>query len=251
MEEYGFFLSFNNAQQVIRLPVNPETLEVKQAGEGKTHTIIDFGEINAINFPKLRELTIESMFPSRWYPFVAFPEGESDLLPPLEYIQTIQQWMNSRRPIRLVVSGVQRTIRQAPQLLRAEPPDEAYTNDFAINMAVSIENFGWKKSAGTSGDVEYTLSLKEYRFFRAQPVTKKDGGGSGGAKLTGAAAKRPNEQAPPAAYTMRAGDTLWSIARKQLGDGSRYPEIQKLNGIKDSELKRLPVGKVLKLPKGG
>lgn len=35
---------------------------------------------------------------------------------------------------------------------------------------------------------------------------------------------------------------------KKLGDGSKYKVIQKLNGIPDSELKKLPIGKVIKLP---
>ncbi|MFD1903825.1 hypothetical protein ACFSQ7_06690 [Paenibacillus rhizoplanae] len=35
MEEYGFYLSFNNYEEVIRLPVNPETLEIKEIGDGK------------------------------------------------------------------------------------------------------------------------------------------------------------------------------------------------------------------------
>lgn len=35
-------------------------------------------------------------------------------------------------------------------------------------------------------------------------------------------------------YTVKKGDTLWSIAKKFLGDGNRYKEIQKANGLKDT-----------------
>lgn len=35
-------------------------------------------------------------------------------------------------------------------------------------------------------------------------------------------------------YTVKKGDTLWSIAKKLLGDGNRYKEIQKANGLKDT-----------------
>ena len=35
-------------------------------------------------------------------------------------------------------------------------------------------------------------------------------------------------------YTVKSGDTLWSIAKKTLGDGNRYKEIQKVNGLKDT-----------------
>ncbi|MEU1908097.1 LysM peptidoglycan-binding domain-containing protein [Streptomyces hygroscopicus] len=48
-------------------------------------------------------------------------------------------------------------------------------------------------------------------------------------------------------YTVGRGDTLWSIAASKLGDGSRYKEIAKLNGLKDAD--DISVGQKLKLPK--
>lgn len=48
-------------------------------------------------------------------------------------------------------------------------------------------------------------------------------------------------------YTVKNGDSLWSIAEQFLGDGSRYPEIKSYNGL-DSDLIR--VGQILKFPTG-
>lgn len=47
------------------------------------------------------------------------------------------------------------------------------------------------------------------------------------------------------AYTVKKGDSLWKIAKEQLGDGSRYKEIKSLNGLKTDTLR---VGQVLKMP---
>lgn len=47
-------------------------------------------------------------------------------------------------------------------------------------------------------------------------------------------------------YIVKAGDTLWKIAKELLGNGSRYGEIIKLNGIKNDLIR---VGQVLKIPK--
>ncbi len=50
-------------------------------------------------------------------------------------------------------------------------------------------------------------------------------------------------------YIVQQGDSLWHIATKQLGDGSRYEEIVELNAnILESE-DNLAVGMCLKLPK--
>ena len=46
-------------------------------------------------------------------------------------------------------------------------------------------------------------------------------------------------------YTVQRGDSLWSIAAEQLGDGSRYTEIMELNGLNGTEIHP---GMQLKLP---
>ena len=37
-------------------------------------------------------------------------------------------------------------------------------------------------------------------------------------------------------YKVKKGDTLWSVAKKLLGDGSKYREIVKLNNLKDTTI---------------
>ena len=46
-------------------------------------------------------------------------------------------------------------------------------------------------------------------------------------------------------YTVQKDDTLWGIAKKELGSGARYTEIVKLNGLKTTTIY---TGQVLKLP---
>ena len=46
-------------------------------------------------------------------------------------------------------------------------------------------------------------------------------------------------------YTVKAGDSLWAIAEKQLGNGSRYNEIKTMNGLTSNTIY---AGQILKLP---
>jgi N-acetylmuramoyl-L-alanine amidase len=50
----------------------------------------------------------------------------------------------------------------------------------------------------------------------------------------------------PKTYIVQKGDSLWGIARKQLGSGARYPEIMSLNSLSSTAI--YP-GQVLKIPK--
>lgn len=50
------------------------------------------------------------------------------------------------------------------------------------------------------------------------------------------------------AKTVKKGDTLWAYAEAYLGDGRRWKEIAKLNGIKDP--RKLQIGAQIKIPGG-
>ena len=51
--------------------------------------------------------------------------------------------------------------------------------------------------------------------------------------------------AEQAVYTVAAGDSLWGIAQKRLGNGNRYKEIMTLNGLSSTVIRP---GQKLKLP---
>ncbi len=74
------------------------------------------------------------------------------------------------------------------------------------------------------------------------------------AKLSGKAAEKPEVKpeapAKPSAktYTVKAGDCLWKISQKVLGDKTRYLEIYKLNKDKLKNPHLIYVGQVLVLP---
>lgn len=57
--------------------------------------------------------------------------------------------------------------------------------------------------------------------------------------------KEPTELMQFLLHTVGKKDTLWGIAKKYLGEGSRYKEIMKLNGMKSTVIK---AGMVLKIP---
>lgn len=223
MSEYGIWLSFNNQEEGFQLPITPGRIEISDGNKGTTYDISNLGEINVIKDRKLTTYRFNSFFPA---------PGRHDhllstnlILPPKRYVEYIEKWMNSKRPIRFVFTG----------------------STFDINVAASIESFEWGEVAGSIGDIEYSLSLKKYVFYSAKRV-KIEPEATEVIIMSSPSNDRPNDRVPPSTYNLVSGDTLWTVAKSQLGDGNRWKEIQSLNGISDADLKRLPVGKVLKLP---
>jgi hypothetical protein len=222
-------LSYDNRREWIVIPVLPASIEMSEGGAGSTFNVAGLGEINVIKDRKLSEYGFSSFFPaedSLFRPENGLADAKDAARPkfyykpPYECVKLIMKWMESKRPIRFKYQGA----------------------TFAINSPVSIESFQWKEVAGGGGDIDYSIKLKHYVFYSAKKVTVHGG------QATPDSKKRPDEREPVNTYTLQAGDSLWRVAQLRLGDGTRWKEIQTLNGIKDADLKQLPIGKVLKLP---
>ncbi len=178
-----FHLSWQNNTEMFMLPITPSKFELTNPHLNKVVNINDLGDINLIGKRGLSEITIESFFPNQNYYFC-----KTTPLDPQEYIDMILKWKDSGKPIRLIITNT------------------------AINMAVAIENFTYGKRDG-SGDMYFTLELKEYRFIKTYSKEVKS---------------------IPDTYTVRTDETLWAVAKKVTGNGSNYKVIQKSNEIKPS-----------------
>jgi nucleoid-associated protein YgaU len=83
----------------------------------------------------------------------------------------------------------------------------------------------------------------------SRPLARSSAGddAAGGRVATAAAMEAPREEdSGPHYYTVRKNDSLSRIARRLLGDESRWKEIKRLNGIEQSG--RIYPGMVIKLP---
>ena len=98
-------------------------------------------------------------------------------------------------------------------------------------------------SKGKVDSISGNVDVSEcYRDF---PAIIQSAGLNGCGKEAGSTpATAPKPEA--ASYTVKAGDSWWSIAASQLGDGSRYKELAAYNGKKPTDT--IYAGQAIKLP---
>ncbi len=185
-------LSFNNHEESFVLPVNPKTLELTEGNKNNKLDLLNIGEINLIGNRGLKYLTISSFFPSIDSHFNKLSKE------PIEYKNLLEKWKNSKRPIRVIIS------------------------DLEINLAMAIENLVFTMNEGDK-DIYFTIELAEYRFLNVPNISEDKTVMSNGLK------ERPIEKKAPLTYTVKSGDSLWAIAKKNYGDGTKYIELYEKN----------------------
>lgn len=103
------------------------------------------------------------------------------------------------------------------------------------SIKVVIEDIEFEEDAESYGrDIMCNITLKEYKPYSTKQYNiKKD---EKGKKTVDATKKRDVSKETPQSVKVKAGDTLWNLCKKNLGDGSKFKEIAKLNGISNPNL---------------
>lgn len=222
----SFFAQYNN--RLVQLPVNPEKITIKGSADNSTTKMVNQGELNDIGFNKLKELTIDSFFP--YNSGALYINTNESFEKPQFYINLFEEIKNNRSPFRLIIT------------------------ELNINMLVSIESFEITYQFGTD-DVDYNLSLKEYREHKVKKLTIISST-STAQTVTQATSTSNNNRSTeiviPTTYTIISGDTLWSISKRLLGDGSRWNEIYTYNNNKSiigGNPNLIKPGQVITIPK--
>lgn len=200
---YHIYLSYNNNEELIELPMLPEKIEISGSGANKSSEVLNLGEITQLKLPKLFSLQIDTEFPANWTPVCEV--SASKLRSPFDYITMIEKWRRTLRPIRFVFTG----------------------STVDINSPVSIESFTYTENGGDPGTFKIKIKLKEYRFYGVDKVNIDN---------NFIQKSRSTTRTVKQLYKVKKGDTLTSISIKNFGNESKYWDIKRLNGLTDADL---------------
>lgn len=191
---------------IVLFPVTPGKLQVNINGTNKTITLINEGEVNLIKTPGLTDISTEVLLPALTeYPFARYPV---DFCTPDWYLRLLETWKQSKKPVSF-------------KMLRTSPDGKELL--WNTNIPVTIEDYKIIEDADSQGlDVVVNISMKEYRKWGVKKLKKLFGRKAVVQKL------RP-AKSPAKSYVVKKGDSLFIIAKKQLGNSARWKEIYELN----------------------
>lgn len=195
--QVDIYLREVDGDREIRVPILPESIGFKK-GEASfiVYDIMNLGEVAVPSGAGLAAYSWESVFPGKNSPEADMVRGT--WAAPKTYDKILENWKNNKKKLNLLVVGYP-----------------------TINEDVYIETYEGSATGGF-GDISYTVS-----FIEARSITIKTKKVSTSSKSK--PKSDPDKSKKSSSYTIKSGDTLWGIAVKFYGDGTKWKTIYNAN----------------------
>lgn len=179
------------------LPVTPSAFTLKDKNKNRTLSLVSGGEVSLPETSGLCEISFSALLPMVQYPFCIYEGGFKN---GMYFADALRQMKSRAKPIWF-------------RVLR-------YGQRASTDISCVIEEISIREDAENGGDLICDISLKQYADYSTLIVDP-----SSGVVTTSEASTRT----VPDTITVKQGETLWTIAKLYLGDGSRYSEIYEDN----------------------
>lgn len=203
------------------LPVNPTDISINNSAKNDSFRVEGLGEVTIIQSPDPVTLDFEFELPAIYYSACNFYPIDT----PKNYYDTLDT-MKRSGPVQVIIT------------------------EKGFSMSMSIEDLSYTEKGGDIGTYNVKIKLKEYIETKARQVSITynkvyfpPSQPARPSSTTSSSSSNANRT-----HTVVSGDTLWAIAKKYLGNGARYTEIQKLNASKVPNANLIYPGQVLQIP---
>ena len=224
----GYEFYFKIGSDVLTFPITPSELTIKVGSNNKKVTLINEGDINILKSPSLVEVSFEARFPMRKYPYAReFKSFQT-------YFDTFRDLKENKKSFRFIVA-------------RSTPNG---TRTWDTNLLMALESFELNEDVNEGDDVIVSFELKQFKEYgvkklpnsylqtinRVNTTTNNTTNSNQTVKpaTTTSTSEKPRatdsiDTTKTHTYTIQSGDTLWGIAKKFYGDGSKHTTIYNAN----------------------
>lgn len=194
----------------VLLPVAPSKVKTSIKNKNKTIELINEGEVNLLKDSGLTEISFSIVLPNQRYPFARYVNGFRNAA---YYLDIFEKYKKSKKPFQFIIS---RTLPSGSVL-------------FYTNMKVSLEDYDIEDNVNEGFDTKVTITLLQYKSFGTKTTNisayvRKVKTTSTPTRNAGAGANTSQTT-----YTIVSGDTLWNIAKKKMGSGTKWTTLYNAN----------------------
>lgn len=212
MTGYQVYLEYDGKRY--ELPISPEQVRIQGEGRVSTADVLGIGQVCILQGPGLERYQMRFEL--------------SDNAPHYQNSAALYQGAQ--------MLTILRDFRRRQCVLQFY----AEGGRFGLSRQVVITGLTVAQYGGEAGEYDVTLELMEYRgCSTAQLEQVMQQQGTSGQEDVGTSTR---------AYTVVRGDSLWRIAQRQLGSGTRWREIYTLNQEQIKNPNLIYPGQILQLP---
>lgn len=171
-------------------PVNPEEVRIRREKQFEVTTILSLGEIDLIQGERVKEIAFSSFFPKYYDDRYC---KYSEIPDPQTAMNRLTALLMKKQPIRLIIT------------------------DTIVNTLAHVTAHDSTFKGGEQEDVYFDVTFRTWRDAKISKI--------GNSKR----ASRADTKPIPKVYTVKPGDTLTAIAKRELGNSSKWPDIYKAN----------------------
>ena len=207
----GYTFWFSVDELFFVFPVTPGEVTMKIGSKNETIDLINMGEVNIIRGPSLVDIEFEIRYPMRQYPY---SRGDGNTF--FTQWEKLKDAKENKKPIDFGINRPSKAI----------VAHNGYKPGWNTQLKVTIEDMDIKESFDEGDDVLISFKLKQWKNYGVVKITKSENTTSSSTE------ERPSDTAntdETKSHEVVYGDTLWGLAQKYYGDGTKYTLIYDAN----------------------
>lgn len=213
-------------------PIAPSKIDTKIKNQNKTMNLINGEEVTILKSAGLTEISFDLLLPNVKYPFATYKSG---FVNAKVFLDEFERLKVNRESFYFKV------IRKFPNGRML----------FDTNIKVSLEDYTIKEDAKQGFDIVVSIKLKLFKDYGTKKYNIIFESEENEIKVSPQTVRETENSPAPkgnstTTYTVVSDDTLWNIAKKFYGDGSKHKVLSEVNKISNPNL--IYPGQILTIP---